>query len=67
MASVLVALISLLPVRSGVVPVPTSALYQKNIDFINAVQKTMNADALPTIAFEQMFDASMATEAMGRV
>jgi NitT/TauT family transport system substrate-binding protein len=48
-------------------PVPTSALYQKNIDFINAVQKTMNADPLPNIAFAQMFDPSMAQEAMSRL
>ncbi|MBU6378267.1 MAG: ABC transporter substrate-binding protein [Gammaproteobacteria bacterium] len=48
-------------------PVPTSALFQKNIDFINTVQKTMNADPLPNITFDQLFDAKMAQEAMSRV
>lgn len=48
-------------------PVPTSALYQKNIDFINVVQKSMNAEPLPDIPFAQMFDPAIASEAMARV
>lgn len=48
-------------------PVPTEALYQKNIDFLNTVQKSMNAEPLPNLAFAQMFDPSIAQEAMSRM
>lgn len=48
-------------------PVPTAALFQKNVDFINAVQKSMNAEPLPPLTFEQQFDPSIAKEAMSRL
>ncbi len=49
-------------------PVPNEALFKSNVDFLNAVQKTMNADPLPaSLTFATMFDPSMAQEAMGRL
>ena len=48
-------------------PVPKAALFQKNLDFINAVQRTMGAEPLPaTLSFEALYDPSIATEAMAR-
>ena len=48
-------------------PVPTPELFQKNIDFINRVQASMKADPLPPITFAQLFDPSIAQDAMGRL
>lgn len=46
---------------------PKPALFQKNLDFINTVQRTMGADLLPaSLTFEAQYDASIATEAMAR-
>ncbi|MCU0983618.1 MAG: ABC transporter substrate-binding protein [Acetobacteraceae bacterium] len=48
-------------------PVPKAALFQLNLDFINTVQRTMNAEPLPTsLTFEAQYDPSIATEAMAR-
>jgi len=49
-------------------PVPNEALFNSNIDFINTVQKTMNADPMPSsLTFASMFDVAIAQEAMGRL
>lgn len=48
-------------------PVPKPGLFQANLDFINAVQRTMGADLLPaSLTFEAQYDPSVATEAMAR-
>jgi NitT/TauT family transport system substrate-binding protein len=48
-------------------PVPKAALFQKNLDFINAVQRTMGAEPLAaSLSFEAQYDPSIATEAMAR-
>ena len=42
---------------------PKSDLFAKNISFINAVNRTMNADPLPQgLTFEQQFDTAIARE-----
>ena len=49
-------------------PVPNEGLFKANVDFLNAVQKTMNADPLPAfLTFATMFDSAIAQEAMGRL
>jgi hypothetical protein len=48
-------------------PVPNAALFQANVDFINAVQRTMSAEPLPAgLTFEAQYDPSIATEALAR-
>jgi ABC-type nitrate/sulfonate/bicarbonate transport system substrate-binding protein len=48
-------------------PVPKPTLFQANIDFINAVQRTMGAELLPaSLTFDQQYDPSVAQEAAGR-
>ena len=47
--------------------VPKSDLFAKNISFINAVNRTMNADPLPQgLTFEQQFDTAIAREGAAR-
>lgn len=49
-------------------PLPKENLFQANLSFINAVQKTMNAEPLPsTLTFRDMYDPSVAQEALGRL
>ena len=46
---------------------PKSDLFAKNISFINAVNRTMNADPLPQgLTFEQQFDTAIAREGAAR-
>jgi len=48
-------------------PVPTMALYAKNVEFINAVNRTMNAEAVPaTLTFDTQFDTTLAREGVAR-
>ena len=48
-------------------PQPRADLFQKNVDFINAVQRTMGAELLPaSVTFEAQYDPSLVTEALGR-
>ncbi len=48
-------------------PLPRADLFQKNVDFINAVQRTMGAELLPaSVTFEAQYDPSLVTEALGR-
>ena len=48
--------------------VPKNDLFQKNVDFINGVNRTMQAEALPAgLTFEQQFDTAMAREGSTRV
>jgi NitT/TauT family transport system substrate-binding protein len=47
--------------------VPKPELYQKNLDFINAVNRTMNAEPIPaSLTFEAQFDATLAREGAAR-
>ena len=49
-------------------PLPKENLFQANLSFINTVQKTMNAEPLPsTLTFRDMYDPSVAQEALGRL
>lgn len=49
-------------------PVPKESLFKLNVDFLNTVQKTMNADPLPSsLTFADMFDPTIAQEAMSRL
>lgn len=49
-------------------PVPKPDLFQKNIDFINAVNRTMSAEPVPaSITFDALFDPSVAREGMARL
>lgn len=48
-------------------PTPKKELFQKNVDFLNVVNKTMNAEAIPAShTFESQFDASIAQEGAAR-
>ncbi len=47
-------------------PVPTPDLFQKGVDFINTVQRTMGAEPMPALSFAQQYDPSVAQEAMAR-
>ncbi len=48
-------------------PLPRADLFQKNVDFINAVQRTMGAELLPSsVTFETQYDPSLVTEALAR-
>jgi ABC-type nitrate/sulfonate/bicarbonate transport system substrate-binding protein len=48
-------------------PVPKAELFQKNVDFINTVQRTMGAELLPaSLTFDTMYDPSLVTEALAR-
>ena len=47
--------------------VPKAGLFAKNVEFINGVNRTMNAEALPQgLTFEQQFDTSLASEGVAR-
>ena len=49
-------------------PVPKPDLFQKNLDFINAVNRTMSAEPVPaSITFDALFDPSVAREGMARL
>ncbi len=49
-------------------PLPKENLFQSNVDFLNTVQKTMNAAPLPsTLTFKDMYDTSVAQEALSRL
>lgn len=46
---------------------PDAALFEKNTTFLNAVNKTMNADPLPAgLTFEAQFDVGLAREGAAR-
>jgi NitT/TauT family transport system substrate-binding protein len=46
---------------------PDKGLFDKNVEFINAVNKSMNADLLPAgLTFEQQFETSLAREGASR-
>lgn len=46
---------------------PKSDLFAKNVEFINGVNKTMNAEALPaSLTFEQQYDTAIAREGASR-
>jgi NitT/TauT family transport system substrate-binding protein len=48
-------------------PVPKPALFQANLDFINAVQRTMGAELLPaSLTFDAQYDPSIAAEGLAR-
>lgn len=48
-------------------PVPKPELFKKNFDFLNAVNKSMNADLIPaSLTFDAQFDASVAKEGLAR-
>ena len=48
-------------------PVPQPTLFANNVSFINAVNKTMNADLIPaSVTFESQFDAAVAREGTAR-
>lgn len=48
-------------------PVPKSELFAKNVDFLNTVNRTMNADLIPaSLTFESQFDTAVATEGVAR-
>lgn len=49
-------------------PLPKENLFQANVDFLNTVQKTMNADPLPaSLTFKDLYDPSVAQEALSRL
>ena len=49
-------------------PLPKESFFQSNVDFLNTVQKTMNAAPLPaTLTFKDMYDTSVAQEALSRL
>ncbi len=49
-------------------PLPKENLFQSNVEFLNTVQKTMNAEPLPAgLTFNDMYDPRLAQEAMGRL
>ncbi len=49
-------------------PLPKEPLFNLNVSFLNAVQKTMNADPLPaSLNFKTMYDSSVAQEALSRL
>ncbi len=46
---------------------PQPALFASNVDFINTVNKTMNADLIPaSLTFEAQFDTALAREGVAR-
>jgi NitT/TauT family transport system substrate-binding protein len=48
--------------------VPNNELFDKNVQFINTVNKTMNAELLPQgLTFEQQFDTGIARDGAARV
>ena len=49
-------------------PIPKEENFKANVDFLNLVQKTMNADPIPSsLTFKDMYDTSVAEEAMKRL
>lgn len=49
-------------------PMPRPDLFQLNVDFINTVQRTMNAELLPaSLTFDTQYDPSLVREAMSRL
>lgn len=49
-------------------PIPKEENFKANVDFLNLVQKTMNADPIPSsLTFKDMYDTSVAEEAMKRI
>jgi hypothetical protein len=49
-------------------PLPKENFFQSNVDFLNTVQKTMNAAPLPaTLTFKDMYDTTVAQEALSRL
>ena len=49
-------------------PVPKEENFKANVDFLNLVQKTMNADPIPaTLTFKDMYDTSVAEEGLKRL
>ncbi len=49
-------------------PVPSDALFQKNFDYLNAVNKTEGVDPLPTsLTFATTYDTAIATDAMKHI
>ena len=49
-------------------PVPDAALYQKNLDMVNLVNKTQGLDPMPAkLTFANVFDTELATEALKRL
>lgn len=49
-------------------PVPDGALYQKNVDVLNLVHRTLGLDPLPAkLTFATVFDTAIAQEAMKRL
>lgn len=48
-------------------PTPQPTLFASNVDFINTVNKTMNADLIPaSLTFEAQFDTAVAREGVAR-
>ena len=48
-------------------PTPQPTLFANNVDFINTVNKTMNADLIPaSLTFEAQFDTAVAREGVAR-
>ncbi len=48
-------------------PTPQATLFASNVDFINTVNKTMNADLIPaSLTFEAQFDTAVAKEGVAR-
>ena len=49
-------------------PVPKEENFKANVDFLNLIQKTMNADPIPaSLTFKEMYDTSVSEEAMKRL